>query len=164
MAMRKLLALALVAAVAACHPAAAPSAAADNRPGGATPDAAVQRFFAAVHAQDLQAMGAVWGTAAGPARETMDRTELEKREVILQCYFNFDTFRIVGHQTAQDGRQVVRVELTRGDKTRTPNVFTVQGPNARWYVENLDIASVRDFCGSAPANSGSVGMRATVKV
>lgn len=112
----------------------------------------MQRFFAAVHAQDLQAMGAVWGTTAGPARETMDRTELEKREVILQCYFNFDTFRILSTQPAQEGRQVVRVELTRGGKTRTPTVFTVPGPNGRWYVENLDIAAVRDFCGSAPAN------------
>jgi hypothetical protein len=149
--MRKLLALVLIAAVAACSPA-APNTAVDNRPGGATPTAAVQRFFAAVHAQDLQAMGAVWGTSAGPARETMDRNEAEKREVILQCYFDFDTFRVLGTQPAQDGRQVVHVELTRGGRTRTPNVFTVQGPNGRWYVENLDIAAVRDFCGSAPAN------------
>lgn len=150
--MRKLLALVLVAAAAACHPAAAPTGAVDNRPGGATPDAAVQRFFAAVHAQDLQAMGAVWGTSAGAARETMDRTELEKREVILQCYFNFDTFRILGSQPAQEGREVVHVELVRGGQARTPNVFTVKGPNGRWFVENLDIAAVRDFCGSAPSN------------
>ena len=156
MPMKKLLALAMVAAaatLAACSPAAAPTTTvADNRPGGATPDAAVQRFFAAVHAQDLQAMGAVWGTSAGPARETMDRTELEKREVILQCYFNYDTFRILSTQPAQDGRQVVRVELTRGGKTRTPAIFTVQGPNNRWFVENLDIATVRDFCGTAPSS------------
>lgn len=142
----------MLAALAACHAAATPRSATDNRPGGATPDAAVQRFFAAVHAQDLQAMGAVWGTAQGPARETMDRTELEKREVILQCYFNFDTFRVLSTQEGQQGRKVVRVQLTRAGKTRTPAIFTVQGPNGRWYVENLDIAAVRDFCGAAPAN------------
>lgn len=150
--MKKLLAVVLVAAVAACHPG-PPSTAAttDNRPGGATPEAAVQRFFAAVHAQDLQAMGAVWGTANGAARDNMDRTELEKREVILQCYFNYDTFRVVNEMPGQDGRHVFRVELVRGGKTRTPSVFTVAGPNGRWFVENLDIAAVRDFCGTAPS-------------
>ena len=49
-------------------------------------DAALQ-FMGAVKAQDLQAMGAVWGSDKGAARDNMDRTELDKRLVILQqCY------------------------------------------------------------------------------
>lgn len=95
-------------------------------------------------------MSNVWGTDKGAARENMDRAELEKREVILQCYFNNDTYRILGVSPTAEGRRTVRVELVRNGQTRTPTVYTVQGPSSRWYVENLDIAAVRDFCGMAP--------------
>ncbi len=154
--MKKLLLAATIAGLvglAACHPAPSTSAA-DVSPGAPTAEAAVQRFFGAVHAEDLQAMAMVWGTHAGPARDNMDRAELEKREVILQCYFNFDTFRILSQTPEVDGRRIVTVELTRAGKTRDPKIYTVLGPSSRWYVENLDIATVRDFCGSAPSAPG----------
>lgn len=108
------------------------------------------RFLAAVHAQDLQAMGAVWGTARGPARDEIPRAELEKREIILQCYFDHDSARLLGTGPVQNARRAVRAELTRGGKTRITTFYTVAGPGGRWYVENMDIAAVRDFCGTAP--------------
>jgi len=47
----------------------------------------VDQFLAAVKAQDLQAMSVVWGTSKGPARDQLERSELEKREIIMQgCY------------------------------------------------------------------------------
>lgn len=145
--------LAGLAGLSSCGaPAPNTSATADVAPGAATPEAAVQRFFSAVHSQNLQAMGAVWGTTRGAARDNMDRTQLEQREVILQCYFNYDAFRILGESPTSEGRRIVRVELVRGGKTRTPTIWTVRGPDSRWYVENLDIAAVRDFCGTAPDN------------
>ena len=49
----------------------------------------------------------------------------------------------------------VRVELQRDGKTRTPVVYTVLGPGGRWYVENLDIAAVKDFCAMAPVSPGT---------
>ena len=99
-------------------------------------------------------MSLVWGTANGAARDNIPRAELEKREVILQCYFNSDTFRVLGESPTSETRRMVRVELQRGGKTRTPVVYTVLGPNGRWYVENLDMAAVKDFCAMAPANPG----------
>lgn len=95
-------------------------------------------------------MSSVWGTSQGAARDNMERGELEKREVILQCYFNSDAYRILSVSPTAEGRRTVRVELVRNGKTRTPNVYTVLGPSSRWYVENLDISAVRDFCGMAP--------------
>jgi hypothetical protein len=148
--MKKLLLAIVVLGAAACHTAPPSTSAADNSPGAATSVAAVERFFAAVHAQDLQAMSRVWGTASGAARDHMERTELEKREVILQCYFNYDTFRVLSESPTSETRHMVRVELQRGGRTRTPVVYTVMGPGGRWYVENLDLAAVRDFCAMAP--------------
>jgi len=152
--MKKLLLAIVVLGAAACHTAPPSTSAVDNSPGAASSVAAVERFFGAVHAQDLQAMSLVWGTSKGSARDNMDRAELEKREVILQCYFNFDTFRVLNESPTSESRRMVRVELQRGGKTRTPVVYTVMGPGGRWYVENLDIAAVRDFCAMAPGGPG----------
>lgn len=155
--MKKLLLAFVVVGALACHTAAPPSTSTvDNTPGAKTSTAAVERFFTAVHAQDLQAMSLVWGTSKGSARDNMERAQLEKREVILQCYFNYDTFRVLGESPTSEIRRMVRVELQRDGRTRTPTVYTVLGPNGRWYVENLDIAAVKDFCGMAPPAPGNM--------
>jgi hypothetical protein len=122
--------------------------------GAATPQLAVDQFLVAVRNRDLQAMSTVFGTDKGPARETMDRTELEKREIILACYFNNDSYRRLGEQSGQAGHREVRVELRRGAQTRQSTFYTIKGPGDRWYVDNMDIASVRDFCGNPGTPSG----------
>jgi hypothetical protein len=116
--------------------------------GAATPRDAVEQFLTAVHAQDIQGMGAIFGTSRGPARENMDRDELEKRLIILQCYFNHDKFRILGDAPGEAGHRVVSTELTRGTNVRTPKFYTVEGPSRRYYIDNMEIAAVRDFCRS----------------
>jgi hypothetical protein len=116
--------------------------------GGATPQLAVDLFLRAVNARDIQAMGTVFGTKAGPARETMDRTELEKRLIILQCYFSHDNARTVGEDRGLQDHRELRVELTKGNLARQTTFYTIEGPGGRWYVDNIDIAAVRDFCGN----------------
>ena len=116
--------------------------------GAAAPQLAVDHFLKGANAKDIQAMGTVFGTKNGPARETMDRTELEKREVILACYFNTDSYRLLGETSGQADHRDVRVELKKNNLTRQTTFYTIQGPGGRWYVDNMDIAAVRDFCGS----------------
>jgi hypothetical protein len=116
--------------------------------GAATAQLAVDQFLRAVNAKDIQAMGTVFGTNKGPARETVDRTELEKRLIILACYFNHDTARTLGEDRGSQGHREVRVELKKGNLTRQTTFYTIQGPGSRWYVDNMDIAAVRDFCGN----------------
>lgn len=115
--------------------------------GALAPRLAADAFLEAVRTEDLQAIGATWGTSRGPARETIERTELEKRAIILQCYLQHDSYRVLGEVPGEAGRRVVRVEITRGTQKRQPSLHTVQGPRGRWYVENVDLAAVRDFCG-----------------
>jgi hypothetical protein len=116
--------------------------------GAVSPHLAVDQFLLAARARDIQAMSTVFGTKNGPARETMDRTELEKREVILACYFNTDSYRLLGETSGQADHRDVRVELKKNNLTRQTTFYTIQGPGGRWYVDNMDIAAVRDFCGS----------------
>jgi hypothetical protein len=114
--------------------------------GGSTPRMAVEQFLAAVRAQDLQGMSVVFGTSHGPSRDNMDREQLDKRLIILQCYFYHDKFRILGENPGEGGHRVFNVELTRGRLTRTPRFYTIEGPNGRWFVDNMEIAAVREFC------------------
>jgi hypothetical protein len=122
--------------------------------GAPTPQLAVDMFMKAVNAKDIQAMGTVFGTKDGPARQTVDRTELEKRLIILACYFNHDSIRTIGEDRGTEGHRELRVELKKGNLTRQTTFYTIQGPGRRWYVDNIDIAAVRDFCGN-PGTRGS---------
>ena len=116
--------------------------------GAPSPQLAVDQFLKAVNAKDLQAMSTVFGTKDGPARETMDRTELEKREVILACYFNNDSYRTLGEMGGLQGHREIKVELKKGNLTRETTFYAIRGPGGRWYIDNMDIAAVRDFCGN----------------
>jgi len=134
--------------LAACSSATRNAANSGQLTGGAAPQTAVEQFLRAVNLKDLQAMSTVFGTRNGPARETMDRNELEKREIILACYFAHDSARVIGDSPGLQGHRDVRVELKKGNLTRQTTFFTVKGPADRWYVDNMDIAAVRDFCGN----------------
>lgn len=109
---------------------------------------AVETFLNAVRSQDIQAMSVIFGTNRGPSRDNMNRDELEKRLIILQCYFNHDKFRILSETPGDGGHRIVATELTRGTNIRIPRFYTIQGPANRFYVDNMEIAAVRDFCRS----------------
>lgn len=117
-----------------------------NVTGAATARSAVEDFLAAVRAQDIQAMSVIFGTNAGPSRDNMNREELEKRLVILQCYFNHDKSRFLSESPGSDNHRIIEMELTKQGISRTPNFYAIPGPNSRWYVDNMEIAAVQDFC------------------
>jgi hypothetical protein len=150
----KKLSIALVL-VAACHsaaarpshpirPAGAPSGSAT---GGATSArAAVASFLAAARTEDLQAMALVWGTATGPARNTIPRDELEKRELIMMCFLRHDRYQLVSDAESTAGQRRIEVEMELGMVIRTTAFTVVPGPDGRWYVQAFDMEAVRDFC------------------
>jgi hypothetical protein len=145
--------VAAVAFVSACASAPTQTASRPGTTGADSPSNAVAQFLKGAKDTDIQAMSNVFGTRAGPARETMDRTELEKRQVILACFFTHDTYRILGVEQGVGGQRDVRVELKKGKVTRQPTFYTIQGPSQRWYVSNMEIAAVRDFCGNPDPNA-----------
>jgi hypothetical protein len=129
---------------AACRHAATPVG--QPLPGAVAPRVAVEQFLSAVRAQDLQAMAVIWGNAKGPARDQFDRTELEKREIIMQSCLDHEKFRILNEAPGEGGQRVFRVELTKGTVTATPLLTTVKGPSERWYVTNAELAAAQPLC------------------
>ncbi|HEX6317126.1 MAG TPA: hypothetical protein VFZ73_19780 [Gemmatimonadaceae bacterium] len=110
-------------------------------------DAALM-FVGAAQSQDLQAMGAVWGNDKGPARDNMDRNELDRRLIILQPCYAHDRAQILDEQLgATPTERVVRIQLTRANRTKTLQFKVVRGPSNRWYVEDTNYEAVQaDFC------------------
>lgn len=103
-------------------------------------------FLNAVAAQDLQAMSVVWGTEKGAARDNLDRDELDKRLILIQSCYRHDTFTIAEETAGGAGHRLIRVAITRGRETKTPNFDLVQGPSSRWYVQDADFNTMRSMC------------------
>jgi len=122
------------------------SAAVANLPGAAGPRQAVERFLGAAKAGDIQELGIAWGTSKGPARESMERTELDKRVTVMAGCYDVEKHRIVDDMPGEGGKRVLRVEMTKAGVTKTPRFTTVKGPSDRWYVEDADFAAITAFC------------------
>lgn len=138
--MKRLIGLVFLA-VSACRPISTVPAG-----GAASPERAVDAFLAAAKAQDLQALGGVWGTARGPARETMPREELERRELILIRLLCQDRAQVTSSSAGTDGRRVLRLDMTRGTRTVPVTFTTIQGPEQRWYVEDVEVVKLQELC------------------
>jgi hypothetical protein len=121
--------------------------------GAPAPRDAVTNFMGAVKAQDLQAMGAIWGSEQGAARDNMDRAELDRRLIILQQCYNHDRAQILDDQAGSTpNERRVRVQVTRGNRTKTPEFKVVKGPSNRWYVQDTDFPTVQgEFCARQPS-------------
>ena len=119
-------------------------------PGAAAPREAVQRFMAAAKSQDLQDLGLIWGTAAGPALKDGeghdDKDTREKREIIMMCHLKHNSFQVISDAPAENGERVLAVQVRYKDLTRSANFLTTRGPSSRWYVRQFDIEALRDIC------------------
>ena len=116
--------------------------------GAPTAREAATMFVDAAKSQDLQAMGSLWGTDKGAARDNMERSVLESRLIILQPCYVADRVQVLDEQlgTSPTERRV-RIQLTRGTRTKTLEFKTVRGPSSRWYVEDANYEAVQpDFC------------------
>ncbi len=120
-----------------------------NVSGADTPKQAVQAFLAAAHAQDLRAMALVWGTNDGPARDVVNHSQLEKRELIMQCYVTHDTFTVLNEAPGEKGTRVLSVSLSKGQLARQSKFTAVKGHDERWYIEDVQLEPLKDLCAAS---------------
>ena len=134
---------ALLALTLACRP--QPSG---PQTGASSARGAVDGILRALRAGDIQAVSTLWGTARGPSRDDdrFKRAELEQRIVLMSRCFNHESYNIVGQVAGENGGQGFSVDLRRGQQTRRTRINAVRSKSNRWYVDNLDVDAVRDFC------------------
>jgi hypothetical protein len=103
-------------------------------------------MMAAGKAEDIQAVGAVWGDHQGLTREKLARSEFEMRAFyIVKCLRN-DRYSVLSEGQAAGGRRQLSVQLTKGSVARTTNFQVVRGPTGRWLVENLELEPLTTIC------------------
>ena len=151
--MKKLIGLGVLLLAAACQrtvqvssPAPTPSTTPTGTVGGATPTEAVTMMLSAAKAEDLQAVGAVWGDTEGLTREKWPRSEFEMRAFyVVKCLRN-DRYQILSEGTAANGRRVASVQIVKGPVTAQTNFRLVKGKNDRWLVEQAELEPLTKIC------------------
>jgi hypothetical protein len=101
----------------------------------------VQNFMKAVADSNLATMGALWGTAAGPAAKTNLPADWRRRVAIMQAYLKNDSFRVTADVPQADvNRRDLQVELKR--QTCTWSVpFVAIKSGTGWLVTQVDLAA-----------------------
>lgn len=110
--------------------------------------------MAAVKANDLLAMGALWGTESGPATSRMTHEEAEQRLTVMRLYLEHERYSVLPAQTqllgGRDNQRMFRVQLER--KNCKPVVpFVLVRAGASWMVESIDLAEAGNPQRSCPA-------------
>lgn len=119
--------------------------------GAVGPKQAAEQFLASIKSEDVQATSIIWGSSKGPARELIrDRSELEKRILVMQCNLNHDAYRIISDLPGEGLKRNIKIELRRGPLTAQTMMVATQGPGQRWFIENTDLAPMRGFCSNQP--------------
>jgi len=119
--------------------------------GAADPRAAVDRFLAGARAQDIQAIGAMFGNSKGPLRDQEERATIERQLLIqLQC-LRHDKATVSAPVRGEGGRLVFTVDMVQGQLTASVPFTVVKGPADRWYVEVFAIVALQNkgFCSKA---------------
>ena len=105
------------------------------------PAVTVGSFMDAVQANNLEIMGQLWGTDAGPMAGRMDAEQLDMRLSVMLRYLEHESYTIVtGAPTAtsRPGHRAVQVELTRQGCVYKVPVELVQVASG-WLINNIDL-------------------------
>jgi hypothetical protein len=128
---------------------AAPAMPSGNLTGAATPHDAIDAFMAAIKAEDLQAMGAIWGTANGAARAQMSMNELQERELTMICFLHHDSYSILTDAPTTNGQRTYAVAMKYKTLAHTGQFNVGRASDGRFYVFSVvNIQDFQDFCGA----------------
>jgi hypothetical protein len=83
----------------------------------------------------------LWGTSNGPAAETKQPPDWQRRIAIMQAYLRSDSFRLLGDTPGNNPNQRdVRVEIKR--QTCTWSVpFVAVKSGQRWLITQVDLSA-----------------------
>jgi hypothetical protein len=103
---------------------------------------AVQSFMQAVADSNVVKMANLWGTANGPAAETNQPPDWQRRIAIMQAYLRNDSFRITSDvPEADESRRGLLVEIKRRTCTWTVPFTAIKLRGGSWIVTQLDLAA-----------------------
>jgi hypothetical protein len=126
-----------------------PPAASTNVTGASSAATAISGFMTAAKAQNLQAMGALWGTATELVRERDPQVDVEKRLLTMVCYLKHDNYRVTAERPDVGGTRVYLLQLTYKDITRVSSFRVVPNDRGRWFVQEFELEPLQAICAKA---------------
>jgi hypothetical protein len=114
--------------------------------GAPDPASALRGFLDAARAQNIQGISAYWGDKDGSARGRFPKAEEEQREIIMARCLRHDRYDVIGDAPAMGGGRTFAVALSRPGKTVTTNFDVVPASDHRWYVQQVDMEKLADYC------------------
>lgn len=114
--------------------------------GAADPASALRGFLDAAKAQNIQGISAYWGDKDGTARGRYPKTEEEQREIIMARCLRHDRYDVIGDAPGMGGGRTFAVSLSRPGKSATTNFDVVPASDHRWYVQQVDMEKLADYC------------------
>jgi hypothetical protein len=113
-------------------------------PGPVTsPRGVVEQFLEAVADSNVQKMGMLWGTSAGPAAKTNQPPDWERRIVVMQAYLQNEGTKVTGDapDNTSPERHLVQVELRRQLCTKSVPFTVIKLPDGSWVVNQVDLGA-----------------------
>jgi hypothetical protein len=121
-----------------------------------TAAAAGENFMRAVADSKLNAMASHWGTAKGPAAQTKQPPDYERRIAVMQSYLSHDDSRILSDSPEDSTRHAVQVQIRRQACTWTIPLTVIQLADGRWIVNQVDLTAAGNPArGCAPSAQDS---------
>ena len=106
------------------------------------PSLVVEQFLRAANAQDLGAMGRLFGTREGPISERDPRSTVEQRMFALASILRHDDFEVTGDQQVPGRTEEARkltVRLKSGQRSYHVPFTMVRSTRSGWLVEQIGI-------------------------
>ena len=103
--------------------------------------AAVRSFMQAVADSNVEKMAGLWGTANGPASQTRQPPDYERRVAIMQAYLRNDSFRVTSDVEETATRRALQVELKRQTCTWSVPFVSIKANNGSWLVKQVDLTA-----------------------
>jgi hypothetical protein len=95
----------------------------------------------AVADSNVEKMASLWGTANGPASQTRQPPDYERRVAIMQAYLRNDSFRVTSDVEETATRRALQVELKRQTCTWSVPFVSVKANNGGWLVNQVDLTT-----------------------
>jgi hypothetical protein len=106
------------------------------------PAMVVERFLRAANSNDIDTMGRLFGTSAGPVAARDSRKEVDDRMFVLASVLRHTDYQILNEQIVpgrrQEATQLV-VRIVNGERRYELPITLVQTERWGWLIENIPL-------------------------
>ena len=109
----------------------------------------------AVADSNLTKMAGLWGSTNGPAAQTRQPPDYERRIAIIRAYLKNDGFRVTSDVAETENRRGLQVEIRRQTCTWSVPFVAVRTGQGSWVVTSVELTAAGNP--ARPCLEGSTG-------